>query len=233
MMLNWIEPGSPPESFPDTGLALRDPDGLLAVGGDLEPERLLAAYRRGIFPWYGAGEPILWWSPDPRAVLFTDELHVPRRLTRVLRQGRYRLSMDRDFAAVIDACARAPRRGQQGTWITPEMRAAYLELHRRGQAHSVEVWQNEVLAGGLYGVAIGRVFFGESMFSRRRDASKVALARLVRQLGAWGFPLLDCQVASGHLTRLGARSIPRARFLQLLDRHCAEPGPEVWAFDHE
>lgn len=229
-MLDWIPPDAAPDSFPDTAHALRDPDGLLAAGGDLSPARLLAAYRRGIFPWYSPGQPILWWCPDPRAVLFTDRVHVSRRLARVLRQQRFTLSMDRAFGEVVAVCARVPRRGQDSTWITEEMQAAYRILHEQGHAHSVEVWQNETLVGGLYGVAVGRVFFGESMFSRVSDASKIALVSLARQLARWGFPLVDCQVASAHLERLGARGIPRTEFLALLGELCPQPGPAAWTF---
>jgi len=229
--LHWIEPGAPPESFPDPATALRDPDGLLAAGGDLSPARLLAAYRRGIFPWYNAGEPILWWCPDPRAVLYPGELHVSRSLARTLRRDCFRYTLDQDFAGVIDGCAQAPRRGQPGTWITADMRAAYLTLHRLGHAHSLEVWQNKTLVGGVYGVAVGRVFFGESMFSRARDASKAALVMLVRQLARWGFALLDCQVASPHLTSLGSRLIPRRDFLAALDDFCPQPGPAAWILE--
>lgn len=232
-VLNWIDPASQPDSFPASALALRDPDGLLAAGGDLSATRLLAAYRRGIFPWYSPGEPILWWSPDPRAVLFTDELHVSRRLARSMRQSTATLTFDQDFEAVIAACADAPRRGQQGTWISDAMRNAYLALHRLGHAHSVELWRDGHLLGGLYGIAIGHVFFGESMFSRERNASKHVLTGLVQQLQRWGFPLLDCQVASDHLARLGARTIPRREFLTLLDTYCEQNGQKHWAFDDE
>lgn len=209
--LFWIEPGAPAE-FPDPELALREPDGLLAAGGDLGAERLLAAYRAGIFPWYSEGQPILWWSPDPRAVLFPDRIRITRSLRKTLRSHRYRVSMDTDFAAVIAACAE-PRPGQEGTWITAAMRNAYLRLHLRGAAHSVEVWEDGMLVGGLYGVAIGRVFFGESMFTRARDASKVALVHLAGQLQDWGFPLIDCQQTTSHLLTMGAVEIPRREFL--------------------
>lgn len=219
--------------FPDVEYALREPDGLLAVGGDLSTERLLAAYRRGIFPWYSEGQPILWWSPDPRAMLSGDSLHVSRSLAKAIRRGGFELSLDRDFPAVIASCA-APRRGEPGTWITPEMSTAFVRLHRLGHAHSVEVWEGRQLVGGLYGVAVGRMFYGESMFSTRTDASKVALVALLRQLERWGFGPLDCQVQSPHLTRLGARPVPRRRFVELLERYCAQPplaGP--WSFEPE
>lgn len=223
--LHWLRPGDPPDSFPHPHRALRDPDGLLAVGGDLSADRLLAAYRRGIFPWFNADQPILWWSPDPRAVLLPGELHVSRSLKRRLRHGDYRVSVDQCFARVVSACA---ARRDEGTWITPEMKRAYCELHERGHAHSVETWQGEELVGGLYGVNVGRVFFGESMFSRRSDASKVALVALVRLSRSPGLELIDCQLASAHLASLGARLLPRERFLELLERYCAFPSPVDW-----
>jgi len=191
--------------------------GLLAVGGDLSPERLLAAYREGIFPWYGDGEPILWWSPDPRFVLFPDELRISRSMRQFLKKGLVRITVDRAFPEVISACRR-PRPGQDGTWITPEMRAAYCALHDLGYAHSVEVWQGDVLAGGLYGVSLGRAFFGESMFSEAPNASKAALITLVRHLKERGFDLIDCQVETAHLAGLGARPIPRRDFCALLQQ---------------
>jgi leucyl/phenylalanyl-tRNA--protein transferase len=217
----WLTPHDP-DDFPDVALALRDPDGLLAVGGDLSVRRLLAAYRQGIFPWYSAGQPILWWSPDPRAVLFPDKLHVSRSLARVLRQGRFEVTFDQDFAAVIQRCSE-PRADDQGTWITTEMQQAYIDLHAAGHAHSVEAWLNGELVGGVYGVSIGKVFFGESMFSRVSNASKVAFVTLVHQLRAWDFGLIDCQIQSEHLARFGAELIPRQRFVQLLDEYCTKP----------
>ena len=189
--------------------------GLLAVGGDLSPERLLAAYREGIFPWYGDGEPILWWSPDPRFVLFPDELRVSRSMRQFLKKGAVRITFDRAFRAVISACRR-PRLGQDDTWITPEMREAYCALHDLGYAHSVEVWQGEELAGGLYGVSLGRAFFGESMFSAIPNASKAALITLVAHLREHGFDLIDCQVDTAHLAGLGACPIRRRTFCTLL-----------------
>ena len=211
---------SPPDAFPDAGLALDRPKGLLAVGGDLAPQRLLHAYRRGIFPWFSEGQPILWWSPDPRAVLWPDALRVGRTLRRTLRRGTFRITTDTAFDRVVRECA-APRPGQDGTWITGEMAAAYGRLHRAGQAHSIESWDGATLTGGLYGVAIGRVFFGESMFSRTTDASKAALAHLC----TLGFALIDCQIPNPHLARLGAVEIGRRRFLALLDELCELPGP--------
>ena len=199
------------EAFPSVESALREPDGLLAAGGDLSPERLLAAYRRGIFPWYSRGQPILWWSPDPRTVFETDRMHVPRRLARWLRTCAWTIRADTAFEAVVRACA-APRAGQRGTWIDAAMRNAYVRLHDLGHAHSVEAWDGEVLAGGIYGVSIGRMFFGESMFSGAENGSKVALLALARALRDWDFPLLDAQVASPHLFTLGAIEIGRADF---------------------
>jgi leucyl/phenylalanyl-tRNA--protein transferase len=225
--LHWIRPGDPPDAFPDPQRALHEPDGLLAVGGDLEPARLLAAYRRGIFPWYEAGQPILWWSPDPRAVLLPDELRVSTSLRKTLRTGRLRVTLDVAFAEVVSACA-APRVHQRGTWLTAEMQHAYIRLHEMGYAHSVEAWSGDALAGGLYGVTLGRVFFGESMFSRLRDASKVALVRLVEEARARGIHLIDCQVQSHHLETLGSRTMSRQEFLRLLDRLCADAQPGSW-----
>ena len=225
--LHWIRPDDPPDAFPDPQRALHEPDGLLAVGGDLTPERLLAAYRRGIFPWYEAGQPILWWSPDPRAVLLPDDLHVSGSLRKALRSKDINVTFDRCFAQVIRGCAE-PRPHQRGTWLTTEMLSAYERLHGLGHAHSVEVWDDGALAGGLYGVAIGRVFFGESMFSRRRDASKVALCHLVKEISVRGFELIDCQVHSAHLSSLGCRTMPRRQFLSLLGRLCSDPQPCSW-----
>lgn len=214
-VVKFIAPDDPPESFPDPGGATTEPDGLLAVGGDLTPARLLAAYGRGIFPWYETGQPILWWSPNPRAVLLPGELHISRSLKRSLRSDRYCVSIDLDFEAVIDGCADA--RATTGTWITREMRSAYVRLHELGYAHSVEVWCGPELVGGLYGIALGEVFFGESMFSRAPDASKLALVRLVRQVEHRGMKLIDCQVATRHLTSLGSRLLPRPDFLRQLE----------------
>jgi len=204
----------PDAPFPPAALALREPDGLLAVGGDLSPRRLLNAYRGGIFPWYSDGQPILWWSPDPRLVFRTDAVRLSSRFRRSLRRCDWRVRADTDFAAVIAACADSPRPGQSGTWITASMRAAYLRLHQLGHAHSIEVWDRQGrLAGGLYGVAVGRMFFGESMFSAYSGGSKVALAALALRLHAWGWPLLDAQVENPHLLSLGGERWPRARFL--------------------
>lgn len=227
----WLPPDDPDTPFPDVGHALRDPDGLLAVGGGLEPERLLNAYRQGIFPWYNDGEPIMWWSPDPRMVLYPDELKVSRSLRKTLKKTSLDVTLDTAFAAVVEACA-GPRRNQDGTWITRDMQLAYRRLHEHGHAHSCEVWHDGRLVGGLYGVAIGRAFFGESMFSHMTDASKVALVRLARQLSAWGFRIIDCQVYTSHLARLGARLIPRASFVSQLATACALPGiAGPWRFE--
>ena len=208
----FLKPDDPPDAFPDPAAAATEPDGLLAVGGDLGPERLLAAYRRGIFPWYETGQPILWWSPDPRAVLVPSRLHVSRSLRRTLRSDRYRVSVDQAFGSVIDGCAEA--RATSGTWITAEMRSAYLHLHRLGHAHAIETWDGPELVGGLYGIALGRVFFGESMFSYAPDASKVALVKLVEIVECRGIELIDCQVATRHMSSLGSELMPRAEFVR-------------------
>ena len=227
----WLDPRDPDGPFPPVRHALREPDGLLAVGGDLAPARLLRAYRQGIFPWYNAGQPILWWSPDPRTILLPGEAHLSRSLHRTLRKAPFHVTLDQAFAHVIAACAE-PRPGADGTWITPEMQAAYTELHRLGHAHSVEAWQGDDLVGGLYGMAIGRAFFGESMFSRQADASKVAFAHLVRQLRDWDFELIDCQMQTSHLARFGARPVPRDDFLRRLEWACPRPGvPSPWRLD--
>ena len=214
-MLTWLAPGDPPDSFPPVERALREPPGLLAAGGDLSWQRLVAAYRRGIFPWYAPGQPVLWWSPDPREVIFPGEFHRSRSLARALRTRGFEYHADRDFEAVLAGCA-APRHASPGSWITPEMCRAYLDLHRRGIAHSAEIWRASRLVGGVYGVRLGRVYFGESMFSLERDASKAALDGLVRQCLADGTVLIDCQMASAHLRSLGSRAIPRTEFLARL-----------------
>nr|WP_255681934.1 leucyl/phenylalanyl-tRNA--protein transferase [Luteimonas sp. BDR2-5] len=193
-------------------MALRRPDGLLAFGGDLSVPRLCNAYRQGIFPWFSDGQPILWWSPDPRAVFETAAFRLPRRFRRDLRASQWQVRADTAFEAVVAACADAPRRGQDGTWITASMQAAYRDMHAAGHAHSVEVFDGDRLVGGIYGIALGRMFFGESMFSGESGGSKVALAALARQLHAWGMPLVDAQVGNPHLARLGAASWPRDRF---------------------
>jgi len=227
-MIFWIE--SPSDPFPPVGTALKDPNGLLAAGGELSTERLLSAYRRGIFPWYNPGEPILWWSPDPRCVITAERLHISRSMRKRLRRRDYEITFDQAFTEVIEACA-APRDDEAGTWISREMKHAYLTLHADGHAHSVEVWINGELAGGLYGVAIGKVFFGESMFSRQRDASKIAFIGLVEQLRNWGYALIDCQVTNSHLLSLGAYEIPRSTFLQHLERSVNDATDHEWRFD--
>ena len=207
-------------------------DGLLAVGGDLSPERLVLAYSQGIFPWYSERQPILWHSPDPRFVLLAEDLKVGRSLRKTIRRGAYRITLDAAFNEVIEACARMKRPGQRGTWITPEMRQAYLELHRRGLAHSVEAWQEAKLAGGLYGVSLGAAYFGESMFARAPDASKVALVALVEQLSRWGVTLIDCQVQTDHLARFGATEWSRKDYLAALRKALRQPTrPGPWRFD--
>ena len=210
------------EAFPPVERALAEPNGLLAAGGDLSPRRLLDAYRHGIFPWYDSDTPILWWSPDPRTVFDTAGVHRGARLRRWLRGCDWRLRADHAFEQVLRACA-APRARQPGTWITPEMHAAYLRLHELGHAHSVEVYDGAALVGGIYGVAIGHMFFGESMFSAATNGSKVALLALCRALDGWGFPLLDAQVESAHLATLGARAMPRRAFVDAVARLSAEP----------
>ncbi len=202
-------------NFPPLDYALEEPNGLLAAGGDLQPERILAAYHQGIFPWFNPGDPILWWSPNPRTVIFPKTHQVSKSLRKTLRRGTYQVSFDNDFKQVIEGCA-APRDYTDGTWISEKIIDSYNELHLRGFCHSVEVWQDKVLVGGLYGIALGKVFFGESMFSRADNASKVGFAFLVRSLSEWGFELIDCQVANSHLFSLGATEIPRDEFKQML-----------------
>ena len=226
--LIWLDPAGDPTAFPNLESAQEDPPGLIAAGGDLSPERLEAAYRRGIFPWYSEGQPILWWSPDPRMLLFPREFHRSRSLAKRERHGGFDLRFDSDFDAVVGACA-APRGSEGGgTWITVEMRAAYLEMYRRGLAHSVEIWRRDQLVGGLYGVQLGACFFGESMFSRETDASKLALSALVRHCLAVGIALVDCQMETGHLASLGARPVARAEFQSLLAEHCDPAIPPRW-----
>lgn len=208
--------------FPDPDSALKSPNGLLAWGGDLHPQRLLLAYRSGIFPWYSSGQPVLWWSPAPRCVIFPSQVHLSRRTRRRYNSGGFRLTADTAFDEVISACA-APRSYETGTWITPGMSTAYARLHRMGHAHSLEVWRNGTLCGGIYGLAIGSVFFGESMFSRSADASKIALVALCRQLAGWSYGLLDCQVANPHLFRMGAVEISRDAFRDWLEHLLVQP----------
>ena len=224
-MLTWLKRNE--LVFPPLSKAMREPNGLLAAGGDLSPERLIQAYRHGCFPWFEEGQPILWWSPDPRTVLLPAEVHVSRSLRKVLRQGRFRVTFDRDFAAVIAECA-GPRNYTDGTWITDDMQRAYLALHEQGHAHSVEVWDGDALVGGLYGLAMGRLFFGESMFSRADNASKVGFVTLVEHLQQAGFVLIDCQMPTDHLHSLGARSIPREVFAGYLSQYLDQPNSATW-----
>jgi len=222
---------SPDDPFPPVDLALQVPNGLLAAGGDLTPERLLAAYREGVFPWFGDEDPILWWSPDPRMVLYTNEVHVSRSLNKVIKTNRFRVTFDQAFREVIKGCA-AARRDNEGTWITQAMEEAYVRLAELGHAHSVEAWEGDTLVGGLYGVALGRMFFGESMFTRVTDASKVSLVTLARQLERWTMPLIDCQMSTPHLASLGARDVPRTDFLAEVRYLVQQPVvPAPWRFD--
>jgi leucyl/phenylalanyl-tRNA--protein transferase len=219
-MIPWLESA---DAFPPLELALTEPNGLLCAGGDLSPQRIVLAYRHGIFPWYSAGEPILWWSPDPRMVLVPSEIKISRSLRRTLRAGNYSIKLDSNFPAIIHACARTRRQGQAGTWITAEMQAAYAKLYELGFAHSVETWVNDKMVGGLYGLSIGKMFYGESMFSHATDASKLAIAHLARYLDAQGFGLIDCQMNTPHLASLGAREIPRSEFITRLRELTAIP----------
>jgi len=212
-MIPWLDST---DRFPPLEVALREPNGLLCAGGDLTPQRLILAYLNGIFPWYSPGEPILWWSPDPRMVLFPAELRLSRSLRKTLRKGNYEIRLDTQFKSVIQACARKRRKGQNGTWITQEIQAAYIRLHELGYAHSVETWIDGQLAGGLYGFSIGKMFYGESMFAHATDASKIALAHLAGFLDEQGFGMIDCQMNTSHLASLGAREIPRNEFIARL-----------------
>lgn len=235
-MIPWLDRDTP---FPPLSEALTEPNGLLCAGGDLSAARLVSAYRQGIFPWFGPNDPLLWWSPDPRMVLFPNEVKVSRSLRKTLRQGNYKVRLDSAFRQVIAACAGTPRPGQNGTWIVPAIERAYSELHELGLAHSVETWVEDddgpVLVGGLYGLAIGRMFYGESMFSHRSDASKIALAHLVRFLHQQGFGMIDCQMNTKHLASLGAREIPRQQFISRLQELTADQefplSPGRWPSD--
>ncbi len=227
-MLRWLKQDEP---FPPVETALAEPNGLLCAGLDLSPERILDAYRHGIFPWFNPGEPVLWWSPDPRMVLVPGEVKVARSLGQRMRRGGHEIRVDSCFREVMLACA-APREGQSGTWISRPMLDAYTRLHELGYAHSVETWMDGELAGGLYGMAIGRMFYGESMFSRRTDASKLALVHLCRQLDAWGFGLIDCQMETAHLASMGARPIPRQDFIREMKRLLELASvPVPWRFE--
>lgn len=227
-MITLLQHNTP---FPPLEQALRQPNGLLAAGGDLMPERLLDAYRHGIFPWFSAGDPILWWSPDPRMVLFPEEFKISHSLRKTLQRGQYEIRTDSAFERVMRACA-SPREGQSGTWIQEEIVEAYVRLHHMGLAHSVETWMENELVGGLYGVSLGRMFYGESMFSRRTDASKIALAHLATQLKRWNFGMIDCQMNTPHLASMGAREIPRAHFIARLQELIHYPNlASPWHFD--
>jgi len=225
-MITWLRPDS---AFPPIEAAMDEPNGLLAAGGDLSPGRILAAYRSGIFPWFGAGQPILWWSPDPRMVLYVDEFHVSHSLRKRVKRREFEIRVDTAFGEVMAQCAHAPRRGQLGTWITPAIMDAYRELHVEGFGHSVEAWRDGELVGGLYGLALDRMFFGESMFAHESDASKVALAGLVEVLRRLDMPLIDCQQETAHLASFGARAIPRPAFATHLNEliHSTAP-PAGW-----
>ena len=232
-MIPWLRPGDP---FPPVTKALERPNGLLAAGGNLSVDSLLRAYRQGIFPWFSEGEPLMWWSPDPRMVLFPEEFNLSRSLGKTLRNRHYTVRADTHFRAVVEGCA-APRPGSHGTWITARMIDAYCELHDAGWAHSVETWMDGELAGGLYGVAIGHVFFGESMFARVKDASKIAFAHLVAYVRERGFGMIDCQMATEHLASLGAREIPRREFsawlATLVNSSDSRPAPWPLLAPHE
>jgi len=228
MKLPILDPSTPKQDFPAIESALIEPDGLLAVGGCLDSQRLINAYQHGIFPWYNPGEPILWWSPNPRLVLFPEKLNVSRSLKKTIRKNTFKLTFNHAFPQVMQYCA-APRDKESGTWISEEMFVAYNQLHQQGIAHSFEAWFDDELVGGLYGIAIGQVFFGESMFHRKTDASKVAFCCLVQQLSKWGYQLIDCQVHTNHLTSLGAEEIDRADFSLLLQKYCsASPSDQAW-----
>ena len=227
----WIDQRDTTYIFPPVDLALDEPDGLLAAGGDLTPRRIINAYRQGVFPWYSSDQPILWWSPNPRSILIPAQLKVSRSLRKQLRKQPFRITIDHCFKEVVQQCA-APRSYADGTWITAEMQTAYCELHDQGVAHSFEAWQGETLVGGLYGLALGKLFFGESMFSRATDASKIAFVYAVKQLEAWGFALIDCQVATEHLKSFGAIQVPRNRFIEYtLQLTSLSPHPLPWQFD--
>lgn len=225
--LYWVKQNLLANGFPDVEQALRDPDGLLAIGGDLSEERLLDAYQHGIFPWYNEGQPILWWSPDPRCVLDPKEVKVSRSLSKCLRKNQFKVTFNSVFSDVLDGCA-AARKEINDTWITQDIKLAYLNLFKLGYAHSVECWQDDKLVGGLYGLALGKVFFGESMFSRVSNASKVALVELARHLEIMNFRIIDCQVHSSHLQSLGAKPMQRGLFIKILDNYCDHEKIEVW-----
>jgi leucyl/phenylalanyl-tRNA--protein transferase len=226
-VIPWLEPGDP---FPPVDTALRDPDGLLAAGLELTPQRILDAYRQGIFPWFSEGQPVLWWSPDPRMVLVPSEIRVTPSTRKVLRNRPYEVRCDTAFEAVMRACAE-PREGQAGTWISDHMIAAYGALHMQGWAHSVDTWVDGELAGGLYGLALGKMFYGESMFSRARDTSKIALVHLARYLESQGYALIDCQMNTAHLASMGGREIARSEFCRVLSQSVQSAHPRRWRPD--
>lgn len=229
--LHWLDPRNPGQPFPPVHLAMRDPNGLLAIGGDLSEQRLLRAYAQGVFPWFNPDEPILWWCPDPRAVLLPADLHVSHTLRKSLRRENYAVTLDRAFIDVLEACS-AQRSKSNGTWLGGDMKRAYFDLHLSGYAHSVEVWREGKLIGGLYGVALGRVFFGESMFTRATDGSKIGLYWLCEQLKAWNYEMIDCQISSAHLLSMGAREMPREDFLRHLRPTVNRAGyPGLWRFE--
>ncbi len=228
LMLTLLNPSFPEQPFPSPEKALKEPDGLLAIGGCLSPPRLINAYRHGIFPWYGPGEPMLWWSPDPRLVIFPDKLHLSKSLRKTIRKNTFSITIDKAFNDVINACSES-RKKDSGTWISEEIKQAYTLMHRLGHVHSIEAWRDKQLVGGLYGVSIGQVFFGESMFHRQTDASKVAFAWCIQYLLNWNYQLVDCQVATEHLISLGAEQIPRKQFQLLLNRYCSkQPDVKAW-----
>jgi leucyl/phenylalanyl-tRNA--protein transferase len=228
MQLPVLDPLQPNQDFPPIETALSNPDGLLAVGGCLSSQRLINAYQQGIFPWYSSGEPILWWSPDPRLVLFPENLNVSRSLKKTMRKGHFTVTYDQAFAQVMQYCA-SPREKETGTWISEDIFQAYVRLHQQGIAHSCEVWMEGELVGGLYGIAIGQVFFGESMFHKKTDASKIAFCSLTHQLSEWGYKLIDCQVHTDHLCSLGAEEIDRQAFSDLLNQYClVQPNDSAW-----
>lgn len=230
MALTVLDPKRPNQPFPDTHHAMTEPDGLLAIGGCLSSERIINAYQHGIFPWYGPSEPILWWSPNPRLVLFPDKIKISRTLRKTINRNIFKTTIDTAFTQVIEACS-SPRDHESSTWITPEMKEAYNHLHQQGVAHSIETWHQNELVGGLYGLAIGQVFFGESMFHRKTDASKVAFVHLVRNLQNWQYQLVDCQVRTEHLISLGAEEICRSEFINKLKELC-QKSPSHLAWDN-
>ena len=229
-MIPWLHPYD--TAFPHPSSALDEPNGLLAAGGDLSAQRLISAYRQGIFPWFSEEDPILWWSPNPRCVLFPEDIHISRSMRKWMRRSSLTFTFDQAFHRVIASCA-SLRQETTGTWISPEIESAYIELHKQGIAHSVEVWDEDTLVGGLYGLAMGKLFFGESMFSTQENTSKVAFMALAKQLSLWGYPLIDCQVHNPHLASLGATDIPRTQFLDYIDRYADQTNEHPWAFEFD